>query len=184
MIDWLVLAGGASSRLGADKSTTMLAGRTLVDRAVSSVLSVDPTGRVRLLGPELSGGPAAAVVSVLAELDEDLTGVLAVDMPFAERALSTVVAGAERERSDASIDAWVPTDEKGRQQWLCAVYRTSALRLSASFRDDWRSSPFHALVGELTTSLVFIDAPVSLLDIDTPDDLRHAQEIAESLRGE
>lgn len=183
MIDWLVLTGGASSRLGIDKSTTVLAGRTLTQRAVQLLGDIDPGGSVRTVGPDRSGGPAAAVASVLPELVGPCVGVLAVDMPFADVALDQVVSRVRHDLVDHSIHAWVPVGSDDRPQWLCAVYTLAALRESAAARDDWEGAPFHALVGGLTTLLVAVDSTVSLLDIDTPEDLRRAQAIVEGLGG-
>lgn len=181
VIDWLVLMGGSSSRLGTDKSSMVLAGRTLTERAVRCVGEVDPLGSVRTVGPDRSGGPAAAVASMLAELTGTYVGVLAVDMPFATEALDAVVSRVRRDFTDESIDAWVPVGADDRPQWLCAVYRLASLRESAGRRDHWEGAPFHALVGGLMRSLVPVQAPVSLLDIDTPEDLRQAEAIAERL---
>lgn len=183
MIDWLVLTGGSSSRLGADKSTTVLAGRTLTERAVQSIGEVDARGTVRIVGPDRTGGPAAAVVSMLPELAGPFVGVLAVDMPFADGALDAVVARVRHHLADDSTDAWVPVDSVDRRQWLCAVYRLAALRGSAARRDDWQGASFHSLVGHFTTTPVAVDVPDSLLDIDTPEDLRQAQAIVENPGG-
>ena len=182
MIHWLVLTGGASSRFGQDKASTELLGRTLVDRAVEVVSAVDVRGSVTLVGPERAGGPAAAIVSVLPDVDSDHVGVLAVDMPFAQPALTSVLGAWRREEADHQIDAWVPVDSTGRRQWLCAVYRRSALAQSAGERHDWDGVAFHALVGNLATSVVHFSSSVSLLDIDTPEDFQRALDVAKDLQ--
>lgn len=181
MIHWLVLTGGASSRFGKDKASTGFHGRSLADRAVDAVQVVDEGAPVLLLGPERAGGPAAAIVSALHEIDSDFVGVLAVDMPFAQRALKQVVDVWRTQTSDPLIEAWVPEDPTGRHQWLCAVYRRAALVRVAEERGGWDGAAFHALVGNLTTSVVHFRSGVSLLDIDTPDDFQRALDAAQEL---
>lgn len=186
MIHWLVLTGGASSRFGQDKATTEMGGRSLLDRAVDVLHSLDPVAPITVVGPEKPGGPAAAVVSTLAEVQTEFIGVLAVDMPFAADALSAVTTavrdhaglrGAHHDR----IDAWVPEDSTGRRQWLCAVYRKESLQAAAAAQARWSAAPFHRLVGDLPTFVVPVPLSVSLLDIDTPEDFQRALDVAREL---
>ncbi len=181
MIGWLVLTGGASTRLGQDKASALLKRRTLVDRALASIESADPGASVTEVGSDRPGGPAAAVVSVLPTIENAFVGVLAVDMPFAKQAIAAVVEAVAGDTAD--VEAWVPVSADGRRQWLCAVYRREALvRAMLEGLDgsvNWNGAPFHRLVGELTTSLVPIASDVSLLDIDTPQDLERAQRVVE-----
>lgn len=181
MIQWLVLTGGASSRFGQDKASTEFHGSSLVDRAVNAIRAVDGDAPVLLVGPERAGGPAAAIVSMLPEVDAEFAGVLAVDMPFAQQALAKVVDVWQTEKADRLIDAWVPHDSTGRKQWLCAVYRRSALVRSAAERTHWVGTAFHALIGNLATSVVHFPSSVSLLDIDTPEDFQRALDVATEL---
>lgn len=181
MIHWLVLTGGASSRFGKDKASLEFHGRSLADRAVDAVQAVDEGAPVLRIGPERAGGPAAAIVSALPEVDTDFVGVLAVDMPFAERALNEVLDVWRMGKLDHRTEAWVPEDPSGKAQWLCAVYRRPALLRVAEGRGDWQGVAFHALVGNLATSFVHFRSGVSLLDIDTPDDFQRALDAAREL---
>lgn len=187
MIHWLVLTGGASTRLGSDKATARLGDRSLTERALDSVDAIDvleSDDGVSVVGPERPGGPAAAVVSMLDEIDQDLVGVLAVDMPFAAHAVQSVMAACRQQLDDHRIEAWVPVDDGGRRQWLCAAYRRSALLRSSAELPAWDGVAFHRLVGRLTTTDVLVESSVSLLDIDTPEDLRRALDIAQGLHGD
>jgi CTP:molybdopterin cytidylyltransferase MocA len=56
------------------------------------------------------------------------------------------------------------------------VYRSSALATAADSVDEWAGRSFTSLVGQLACVNVPIDDSISLLDIDTPDDLRRARE--------
>ncbi len=169
MIDWLLLTGGSSSRLGQDKASTSVGGRTLLQHAQETIERVDPTGRVLILGPEYGGGPAAAVVVALSQCDADVIGVLAVDMPMAGSALCSTLQALDDES-----DGWIPVAGDGRRQWLCALYRRSAL-LRAAGEMDWTDQPFHRLVANLACMNIHVDSTASLLDVDTPEDLVRAQ---------
>ena len=118
---------------------------------------------------------------MLPEVDVDFVGVLAVDMPLAQRALNRVLDVWRTQISDHLIEAWVPEDPSGKQQWLCAVYRRTALVRVAEGRSDWHGIAFHALVGNLASSVVHFQSAVSLLDIDTPDDFQRALDAAQEL---
>lgn len=173
MTDWLILAGGAGSRLGQDKAATPIDGRTLLDRARATINSVDEIATIHVLDQAYPGGPAAAVVAGLAHCESAHVGVLAVDMPFAADALVDVRSAVVEQ---PAADAWVPVDGSGRRQWLCAVYRSSALATAADSLDEWAGRSYASLVGQLACVDVPIDDSNSLLDIDTPEDLRWACE--------
>jgi molybdopterin-guanine dinucleotide biosynthesis protein A len=186
VIHWLVLTGGASSRFGRDKAATELDGRSLTDWSLRALLSIDESAPVSIVGSEHPGGPAAAVVSMLPEIDEEFVGVLAVDMPFAQHALAIVIESVQRESNNHGVAnhgvaAWVPVDSTGRQQWLCAVYRRQALLDVARTRADWGGVAFHRLVGDMDTSVVPVPRSVSLLDIDTPEDFARAVGLAKEI---
>ena len=170
-IDWLVLTGGRSSRLGRDKASTPIAGKSMLERALATVGQVDPGARVSVLGPEFAGGPAAAVVSALPSCGSEFVGVVAVDMPMMRAALGVVVDSLEA--SSSGVDAWIPVTAQGRRQWLCALYRRESL-LRASSDRDFRDRAFHELVSELSVLEVPAPSDVSLLDVDTPEDLERA----------
>lgn len=170
---WLVLAGGAGSRLGQDKASVDLGGSALVERAVRTLADIDPHANVSIVGPDRAGGPAAAVTSMLPDCRTSLLGVYAVDMPFAASAIARVITSAAE---DPEADAWVPVDDGGRRQWLCALYRTEALRSAASGR-EWIDRAFHSLVASLTVVEVAVMESTSLLDVDTPADLERAREM-------
>lgn len=179
-IDWLVLTGGAGSRLGQDKASTTIAGRTLLERVRDAITSVDPRGRIHEVGPEFAGGPAGAVAAALAQCQSEFVGVVAVDMPMVGTALAAVVQAIQP--AAAGSQAWIPVTGEGRRQWLCAVYRREPLALIATSQ-DWTDRPFHRLVEGLACTEVRVVADVSLLDIDTPEDLARATlQIQESER--
>lgn len=104
----LVLAGGASSRMGTDKALLELRGRTLLDRAIA-VLEAAGAERVIVSGdrpgydavPDLKPGlgPLGGLASVLAARGELLRGrlllALPVDVPALDaRAVQTLLHAA------------------------------------------------------------------------------------------
>ena len=94
-----VLAGGRSSRMGRDKATLDLSGRTLIERSVEKLRDV--AERVCIVGrrPELAGvagvvpdlregcGPLAGVEAALEDVRTEWALLMAVDMPFVPRGL-------------------------------------------------------------------------------------------------
>jgi molybdopterin-guanine dinucleotide biosynthesis protein A len=131
-IEGFILAGGASSRMGEDKSRLRLGGRTFVESAARalgavtrrvSVVSSRPTAESHGLpvvedlhaGLGALGGLHAALSSCGAEW----AALLACDLPFVTGGLLARLASL---RADA-FDAVVPFQEDGRPQPLCALYR-------------------------------------------------------------
>lgn len=120
-----VLAGGQSSRMGSDKATIEIAGRTLLARVCDAVDGV--ASRVIVLGGDRPGyeswpdqtaipGPLAGVATALNRMTEDRALIVAVDNAFVtSRTLAHLVAI----ESDLPV---VPVDEEGVRQVTCAVY--------------------------------------------------------------
>jgi len=126
-----VLAGGKSSRMGADKAFLEFGGRTLLNRALAVTAAVcdrvtivgDPS-KFGSYGPVIADvfpgcGPLGGIHAALAQSTADLNVMLAVDMPFVSAELLAFLFAAA-EASNAVIT--VPRVGKGLQP-LCAVYR-------------------------------------------------------------
>lgn len=179
----VVLAGGASRRMGRDKARLELDGASLVERAarrldavVSEVVIAD-RGRglassYRSVDDGPGRGPAAGLLgAAAARPDRDLL-VLACDLPAVPpdllRALAESVGG----------EAWVPRWSRGVEP-LCALYRPAALAALAAAVEDGHLS----LVGWLRDldrrarflegpALASFGSPESLfLNLNTPQDL-------------
>ncbi len=133
-----VLAGGTSSRMGADKAFLDFAGQTLLDRALAvmgaicdSVKIVGDPAKFTKYGSTKYGsvvadifsgcGPLAGIHAALVHSPAELNLMLAVDMPFVSTELLAFLF-AVAENNDAIIT--VPRASKGLQP-LCAVYRRS-----------------------------------------------------------
>jgi molybdopterin-guanine dinucleotide biosynthesis protein A len=127
-----VLAGGQSTRMGADKAFVEFEGRTLLAHALSLVKSI--SSEVRIVGSreKFAGlgevvedefsqhGPLGGIHAALRASRSELNLMLAVDMPFVEiRFLEYLFEEAER---NESAIVTIPR-AAGAWQTLCAVYR-------------------------------------------------------------
>lgn len=136
----VVLAGGASRRLGADKLTLRRDGRTLLAHVVagaaaacSPVVVVGPRTQV---GVEVvwtreqppGGGPVPALRAGLDRVPTPLVALLAGDAPAGPSAIDALLDAV-----DPEVDGAILVDAAGRDQLLCGVYRTDALRVAAGF---------------------------------------------------
>jgi molybdopterin-guanine dinucleotide biosynthesis protein A len=126
-----ILAGGKSTRMGADKAFVDFGGQTLLERALTAIGAA--CERVTIVGDpakfEKYGavvadifpgcGPLGGIHTALTHSPAELNLMLAVDMPFVSRELLAFL-WATAESGDAIIT--VPIVGKGLQP-LCAVYR-------------------------------------------------------------
>lgn len=165
----LLLTGGASRRLGADKA------RALAPR-VAEVLRAGVDGPVFEVGPGHTSlpsvhedppgaGPLAAVAAGWSRLPVfDGAVVLACDLPFVGVPLVRFLA--------AQGGTAVPVVE-GREQWLCAAYSAEALGQAAALLATGERR-----MSALAPDAVFLNALAwgvvatarDFADIDTPED--------------
>src|ERR671936_100083 len=118
-LEGFILAGGASSRMGEDKSRLRLGGRTFVETIAG------PLGPVASRVSLVSSRPRAEARGALGGIHAALAGcrahcalVVSCDLPFVTRELFERLlsprAGGE--------DAVAPVQPDGRPQPLCALY--------------------------------------------------------------
>ena len=165
--DAIVLAGGRATRMGGrDKTVMTIGGIAMVDRVLASVSAAR---QVVMVGPEVDGGPVAALASALPGLEEDVVVTLAGDMPFVGGAIHPLLAALAAAPDDTHAAVLVAD---GRRQYLAAAWRRSALawRLAAV---PPRDAPMRALFTDQVVEVP--DAGGWSLDIDTPDDLAAAR---------
>ncbi len=134
-IEGFILAGGASSRMGTDKSRLSLGGRTFVERVADALRPL--TARVSVVSsrPDASGFGLPVVPDIheskgaLGGLHAALKGcgagwaaVVSCDLPFVTGGLLLRLASF----IDTEVQAVVPHQKDGRPQPLCALYATAA----------------------------------------------------------
>jgi molybdopterin-guanine dinucleotide biosynthesis protein A len=182
----ILLTGGASRRMGADKASLVLdglGGATLAVRAARVLAGIcDPVVEVGPGATDLPAlreeppgrGPLAAVVAGADALGVVPVVVLACDMPFVDERIVEFVAN-----HPAPADGAVVVLASGRAQYGCARYGTVPLeRARAALARDERS--FARTLGD-DESVVLVPedewraatgAPAhAFADVDTPADL-------------
>jgi molybdopterin-guanine dinucleotide biosynthesis protein A len=127
-----ILAGGKSSRMGADKALLNFKGKTLLARALEvtrevcgDVRIVGSAARFSQYGPVVEDvfrecGPLGGIHAALRTSVNEMNLMLAVDMPFVSSSLLWYLMA--QARGSAEAQAVVPRCQ-GTLQPLCAVYR-------------------------------------------------------------
>ncbi|HEX8455983.1 MAG TPA: molybdenum cofactor guanylyltransferase [Pyrinomonadaceae bacterium] len=188
-----ILAGGASSRMGTDKSRLRLGGRTFTERVAAalgalatevSIVSARPDANELKLPvvPDVHRGCGAlgGLHAALAACRAPWAAVVSCDLPFVTGELFTRLA--ELRTNDA--DAVVPRQADGRAQPLCALYRRAeCLRLAAQLLAEGERRP-RTLLQILRTRWVAPEeladlhgAELFFLNVNTPEDYEQAKQI-------
>jgi molybdopterin-guanine dinucleotide biosynthesis protein A len=191
-----LLAGGRSSRMGADKAFLDFGGQTLLDRALTVMGAV--CGKVTIVGDPgkfaqygsskyvsvvadiFPGcGPLAGIHAALVHSTAELNLMLAVDMPFVSRELLAFLFATADEADNHAI-VTVPRTNKGLQP-LCAVYRRDfavvaeqALRAGKYKIDAAFSSVSARVIGEGELAAAGFSEQI-FFNVNTPQDRRAAE---------
>ena len=127
-----ILAGGKSTRMGADKAFVVLEGRTLLARALhlaravtDNVCIVGSAEKFAVFAPVVEDifrecGPLGGIHAALQASTTELNLILAVDVPFVPPGLLHYLIA--RAQSSPATNATVPRAGGGWQP-LCAIYR-------------------------------------------------------------
>lgn len=167
----VVLAGGKSTRMGADKAQVKVDGRRLIDRLWGSLPPNCPRVAVapQNLGvPTVSesppfGGPVAGIAAGLRELDTEWVAVLAVDAPGSAMLLPRLAEGI------GGADCAVVVNAAGFDEPLCALWRRASL-LTAIAQTGERDVPAGALL-RAARQVVRVPGTGAERDFDTPAQL-------------
>ena len=130
-VEGFILAGGLSSRMGADKSRLRLGGRTFVELAAEALGALTRVVSVVGSRPDAEAHGLAVVRDVyeglgalgglhaaLAACGARWAAVVSCDLPFASGELFARLASLR----GAETEAVAPVQEDGRPQPLCALY--------------------------------------------------------------
>src|SRR5215217_4064302 len=178
----VILAGGASRRMGRDKANLSYEGTTLLERTVTAVSlrcspvfviaapgQPLPTLEAHVLRDEVRGvGPLLATgrgLRAAAQAGLQLAFVCAVDMPFLDVSLIDELAGPAVR---LGADVVLPWD--GRDHYLAGIYRTSlADQVDELIAAGQRS--MRALVDTVDTQRIVMQPRRSLTNVNTAADL-------------
>jgi molybdenum cofactor guanylyltransferase len=176
----VVLAGGASRRMGRDKATVMFSGRTMVETTVDVVHACcTPVFVIAAPGQPLPDLPAATILRdevrgvgpllatgrglrAAADAGADRAFVCAVDMPLMSTELIEELA------SHTGADVILPWD--GRDHYLAGVYRTAlADRIDQLVAAGERS--MRVLVNTVNTQRIVMAQNPALTNVNTAAEL-------------
>lgn len=140
VIEGFILAGGLSSRMGADKSRLSLGGRTFVERAAGALRAVARSVSIVGTRPGVGTHGLAVVPDVyeglgamgglhaaLSACGTRWAAVVSCDLPFVNGELFTRLDALRGQDAEAVA----PLQEDGRPQPLCALYEVGACRAAA-----------------------------------------------------
>ena len=159
--DAIVLAGGRSTRMGGgDKTAIPIDGVPMIERVLAGVREA---GVCVVVGPEVGGGPVAAIASALPAVTAPLVLTLAGDQPWIAPAVPLLVAAV------GAADVAVLVAD-GRRHYLAAAWRTSALHAAVAALDVTADAAVRALF-EGASVIDVLDTDGWSRDIDSPADL-------------
>ena len=196
-IDGFVLAGGASSRMGRDKSRLEFDGISLANRArytlgsicesvreVRSEVSDDPSVLPDV--KSLPNGEHASIIGVHSALSysrSEWTAILACDLPFVSTGLLEFLASKAMCVTDECA-AIAPVQEDGKWQPLCALYRTKDCLPAVESAIDGGSLSLFGLLEKLETHFVeyseyrnLSNSEYFFFNVNTPTDLEQARSL-------
>jgi molybdopterin-guanine dinucleotide biosynthesis protein A len=178
----VVLAGGASTRMGADKALVEVGGRALVTVAAEALADGGAT-RVVVVGGDAPAfaalgldtladghpgdGPLGGIITALRAATDPVVMVLACDMPMVDGPTVGAIVAALAARPDAYAAA--PAVD-GRLQILTAAYRIGVLPLLEQAFVAGERAPRRALADVEVVTVTGLD-PDRLTDVDRPEDL-------------
>jgi molybdopterin-guanine dinucleotide biosynthesis protein A len=192
-IEAFILAGGASRRMGSEKSRLVLNGQTFAQRIADALLKV--ANSVTIVGrltddPRLKSkadvypewGALGGVHAALSGCVSEWALVVACDLPYVSSDLFMRLAGL---RDD--FEAVAPVQPDGRPQPLCALYRvTPCLEKAEKLIQSGERRPVTLLQSLRTRWVAFAeisDLPgaADLFDnMNTPEDYSRARSRGES----
>lgn len=176
----VVLAGGASSRMGRDKATLPWQGVPLARHVADTLVAASCAPVVQVGGDPATGvefrldhhpgqGPLGGLLTACTELDADLLVVVACDL--ASLRAATVSRLVRRAVMAADTEVVVATTD--RLQPLCAVWRRLEVLPTLVRLWDEGERSLRGVLRHLATDTVMVPT-VDMTNLNTPNDLRRA----------
>lgn len=193
--DAVVLTGGRATRLGGvHKAGLLVGGESMGARVLAAVRDAD---RSVIVGPAVrgvpvdlvtreeppGGGPVAALAAGMVAVRAPAVAVLGGDLPFLDAATVRDLRSALAAEPAAAAALLVDAD--GRDQPLCAVWRTAELRAALREVGGPAGVALRAVLaaaGPVVRWSVARDGPPPWFDCDTEQDLTAARAWVEELR--
>jgi molybdopterin-guanine dinucleotide biosynthesis protein A len=182
----LVLAGGASRRMGQDKASLTLRGRTQLEWArellarhcdqvfvsIRAGQQDDPVrrGQPVIIDAHDGAGPIAGIAAAQAANPDHAWLVLACDLPFVDDACIETLL---RHRDGRPVVAFASTHD-GLPEPLCAIYEPGSRAGVLASIASGRNCPRKFILGTGVALLQQPD-PAALENVNTPDELARAQ---------
>src|SRR6476469_8909855 len=161
-IEAFILAGGASRRMGTDKSQLLIERQTFAERIAETLLQVaDSVTLVGGLGSSLprvadvypQWGALGGLQAALAACKAEWAIVVACDLPFVTAELFSFLAGKRLDH-----DAVVPIQLDGRPQPLAALYRVDpCLKRATELIEAGRRRPLDLIEAVKTCRVSFAE---------------------------
>jgi molybdenum cofactor guanylyltransferase len=182
----LVLAGGASRRMGQDKAALALHGRPQLDWACDTLarhcervfVSIrgdqqdDPVrrGRPAIVDVHDGAGPIAGIAAAQAAHPDVAWLVLACDLPF----VNDAAIGHLTSHRDGRLVVAYASSHDGLPEPLCAVYEPGSRAGVLSALESGRNCPRKFVIGTGVALLRQPD-PTALDNVNTPAELQRAR---------
>lgn len=185
-IDAFILAGGASRRMGTDKSQLLIDSQTFIERIADTLLKL--TDSVTIVGPTAippfqnvpdvyaKWGALGGLHAALTASRREWTIVVACDLPFVTSELFLYLEGVRLDHH-----AVVPFQADGRPQPLAALYRKHpCLERAVELIEAGRRRPVDLLEAVNTRWVAFDEiknldqAEKFFVNINTPEDYDEA----------
>ena len=186
-----ILAGGASSRMGSDKSQLLINDHSFIEHIADTLFTV--TNSVTLVGHHSDDnrlrvamdvypkwGALGGIHAALSACQAEWAFVVACDMPFVSPEIIQLLA---HQRNQA--EAVVPIQPDGRPQPLCAFYRLDpCLRQATQLIESGHRRPLDLLNSVKTRWVSFAEledldqSQNFFVNINTPEDYYEATQRA------
>lgn len=186
----VILAGGRGRRMGGAKATVELDGRPLISYPLGAMTTVlDEVVVLAKADTQLPSLPGATVWIESHPQHHPLIGIMqalglaggravlvcAADLPFVTPMLIRRLATEDARGAPAVL-----TSAKGQVQPMLARYEPEALRLLPATPAD---RPLRELVAAIGATVLQVDDPAELLNVNAPEDLLQAAAILDRRRG-
>lgn len=177
----VVVAGGASKRMGADKAMLEYHGTKWIDHAYTMLSAICPKvyvscGKIHpqyydqfplIIDRYENSGPLASFEAVFNLHQNAPLFMLAVDMPLLDRHLLSAICDQRNSKKDASLPY---TEIDDRWHPLCGIYETPCHSIVQDQMDQHRYALWR-LLEKLNVQRISVGHCTQLANVNTPEEL-------------